>query len=244
MDDVNIILKKEIRGRRPALIEGFSGVGLVGVIAAQYYAEKLGAELVGHIESPELPPMAILVDGEVRYPIRVYYSKKHNLIILGSEFPVPKSMGYKIAKKIGKWAKKKKVKEVVCLEGIKEIKVDGKSDVFCVTTNKKVEKKMKELGLRKLKNGIIVGVSAILLLECESQKIPATCLMSEAQSNFPDGVAAANIIEILNKMFGTKVDTKPLEKQAVKFEKQLKDFTKKMMTLKTKKKDGSVTMYG
>lgn len=244
--DVSIVLKKDIKVKKPILIEGFSGIGLVGAIAAQYYAEKLDAELVGHVESPELPPMAVLMDGDVRYPVRIYYSKKHDLIIMGSEFPIPKSMAYEIAEKIGEWAEEKKFKKIICLEGIKEIKPDKKVDVFGIATTDKEEKKLRELGLQKLDNGVIVGVSAALLLKCEAKKIPAVCLMAEAKSNFPDGMAAAEIIGYLNKMFDTSVDTKKLEDQAEKFEKKLKDFAQKIMKMKKKeKKTGpGVTMYG
>ena len=75
-----------------------------------------------------------------------------------------------------------------------------------------------ELGAEPMKESIIMGVSAALLLRSKN----TGCLFAQAQSNLPDSNAAAEIIRFLDKYLGLAVDPTPLEKQAEQFEQKLK----------------------
>ena len=44
--------------RKPVLVEGFPGLGLVGTISASYLIEKLKMEPLGYITGDQFPPLA------------------------------------------------------------------------------------------------------------------------------------------------------------------------------------------
>ena len=69
-----------------------------------------------------------------------------------------------------------------------------------------------------------MGVTGALLIK--NDKYPFCCLFAETASNLPDSRAAAKVLEILNQYLNLKIDTKPLLKQAEKFESKLKDLMK------------------
>ena len=71
-----------------------------------------------------------------------------------------------------------------------------------------------------------MGTTGILLLNAD-KKLPLVNLFAETHSRLPDSKAAAKVVEILDNYLGLKIDTKPLLKQAQKFEAKLKDMLTK-----------------
>lgn len=218
---INIILRTE-KFNNPLVITGFQGVGLVGTLSAQYIVNKLKLEQIGHIISEELPPLAILVNGSLMHPIRIFSNKDRSLIIIESELPIPRKLVYKMSNEIVNWVKKIKARGLVCFEGIgvPPEEKDNKIDVFSISTTTKLRDKLDDF-VPELKNGIVIGMSAALLLRSKDQGVNASCLMSESKSNIPDGMAAAAIIRKFNDIYGFSIDTNELEKQAKDFEKKL-----------------------
>ena len=72
-----------------------------------------------------------------------------------------------------------------------------------------------------LKEGIIIGVTAALMLK--DQTVNTTGIFVETHSNMPDSKSAAKIIEVLDGYLNLKVDFKPLLVAAEDFEKKLKE---------------------
>lgn len=240
---VRIVCDK-INLKNPVLLEGFQGVGLVGTLAAQYIAKILKADLVGYIESPLLPPLAIMDKGRLMRPIRIYSIKSKNLLIVESELPIPQALSHLIANEIVKWCKKVGVKKIVCLEGLAVPKPPEDGKVFAVTNNIKSNKFFEDNKIEVLTDGLIIGISAAIMLESRSKSLTTDCLMAESHMNFPDGNAAANIIEVLNKLYKIDVDPAPLIKEAKQFEDKLKDVIQKVIELKKTQSGKRPTIYG
>lgn len=215
------IVSKEIKLKNPIVIEGFQGTGLVGTLAAQYLAKKLNMKQIGRIESEDLPPIALMSDGEIKFPIRIFASKEHNMIMFESELPITPKLTFKVADAIARWTKKQGAKRVICMEGITSSGESGK--LYGVGTIDGLDDEMKAEGVDILKNGVILGVSAALLLECKSEGIPAVCIMAQSHASFPDGKAAAKIVEYLSKKYNLDINTKPLWDEAEKFEAQVRE---------------------
>lgn len=217
MKGLKIKVDDKIKFNKPLVVLGFQGVGLVGTIAAQYLATTMGMKKVGYIHSSELPPLALLIDSEITHPIRIYTNNTHDLIIVESELPIPKKLAYEISDELVKFAGKVKAKEIICLEGIASLDGDEISDVYLMrTTEKKFKNKVKEL-----RNGIIIGLSASVLLKCLEGRVTATCLMAESRDGIPDGLAAASVLEKFGELYKIPVDTASLKKQSAEFEKKL-----------------------
>jgi len=215
------------------MITGFQGVGLVGTLAAQYMADKTKAKLIGHVNSTALPPMAIIVEGEIKHPIRIYLfkSKATNFLIFESEIPISNQLVHPLAASLIEFAYKNDIKEIVSLEGMATQDLSREPSIYGVTNQIKIESKISKY-MNILKNGIIVGLSAALLIEAKVRDINALCFISEAHVNFPDGIAASNLIDKLNEVYHLKIDTSELRRESHKFEQQMKSIISKVKELK------------
>ncbi|TFF88122.1 MAG: proteasome assembly chaperone family protein [Promethearchaeota archaeon] len=232
VDEVEIKIKPGVKFNNPLIIEGFQGIGLVGTLSAQYMAQKLGLKRIGYVKSEGIPSLALLVNGKLLNPVKIYVNKSKDLIIIESELSIPRKIIYELSEEIAKWAKKIKAREVICMEGIAVKEEERNYEVYGFSTDAKILKKITSDGVKKLDNGIVIGMSAALLLNCKDIKVPATCLMVESRPNFPDGKAAAALVKKINELYDFKIDVKELQTQAVAFEKKLEKVLAHESTLK------------
>lgn len=221
VDRIDIRVKKGIVFKNPVIIEGFQGIGLVGTLSAQYLTQKLAFERIGYVDSEGIPPIALLVNGEVRNPVKIFSNKERTIIVIESELSIPRKIIYELSNAIALWAKSIDAREIVCVEGIAMPEDSKHYEVFGMSTNSKLMSDITRKGIKKLDNGIVIGMSAALLLKCQEIKVPATCLMVESRAKFPDGMAAAAMLEGISKMYGLKIDVSELRTQASAFEKKI-----------------------
>ena len=218
---MKIILDK--KPKKPTIIEGFPGFGLVSTIACEFLLDHLETEQIGKIIFEEMAPMVAIHNNGVVDPLGIFYNKKYNLVIVHA---VTASQGneWKLADVIVDLAKKLEAKEIISLEGVGSGEDIKESTTFFYSSEKKKVQKFKEIGVKPLKEGIIMGVTGALLVK---EGVPISCIFAEAHTNLPDSKATAKIIETLDKYLGLKVDYKPLLEQAVKFEDKLKGLIEK-----------------
>ena len=227
-------IKLTKRPKNPIIIEGFPGFGLVGTITTGFLIDHLKAKPIGMLWSDELAPIIAIHGSEVMLPLQICYDAVHNIIILHALSNVA-GMEWKIAEAVLKIAKELKAKEIVSVEGIGSAEI-SEPTAFFYSTHEKGRKRFEKLGVKMLKEGIVVGVSGALLLKTE---IPFSCLFAETHSQLPDSKAAAKIIETLDAYLGLKVDYRPLLKTAEKVEEKLKELlekTKETGDIREKKK--------
>lgn len=232
---MEIKLKK--RPQRPIIIEGFPGIGLVGTIAAEFLIDHLKAEQIGGFYSKNIPAIIAIHKGNVLEPFGIFYSSKNNIIIL-RPLAVVGGMEWELADDIIKLKDMLKAKEIISLEGI-ESGFTKEPKAFFFTTEFKKNKKLVTLGLEKLNEGMIVGLTASLL----SKQPNSTFIFTETHSELPDSRSAAKMIELLDKYLGLKVDYKPLLEKAETFEKKLKEMIG-MAAQKSKEKQKKETYVG
>jgi uncharacterized protein len=205
------------------IIEGFAGFGLVGTIASEFLVDHLGAEQIGKLTSDKIPAIIAIHEGEVVEPYAIFYNEKHNLIILraigsvsGLEWDIAEST-LNLAKEIG-------AKEIISIEGVGGVKDKIENPkVFYYSNNPQKQKNFEKMGLKQMKEGIIVGVTASLLSKLKE----ATFLFAESYADFPDSKAGAKIVEVLDKYLGLKVDYKPLVAKANQFEGKIRQLLAK-----------------
>ncbi len=218
---IKIVLTEKIP-KNFVLIEGFQGIGFVATIAAEYLAEKMKAKQVGYIWSDEIPPLLILYHGKINYLMRIYHfkHKNRNFVIIVSELPIPTKMTYEISSEVIKWAKKNKCKEIVSFEGVVVPTIIREPKVYGIANFADLTKRISKY-VEPLKNGLILGMSASLLMESKNYKIPAYCMLAEAHPDYPDARAAAALINKFNEIYGTNVSSDELLKEAEDIEKKL-----------------------
>ncbi len=205
--------------KNPIIIEGFPGFGLVGTIASEFLIDHLKTELIGKIIFEEMPPVVAIHNDKLVEPLGVFYDKKYNLVILHA---ITTSTGFEwqLANALVELAKDLGAKEVISLEGVGSNGLKASSESFYYTNIEKKKAVFNNIGLKPLKEGIIMGVTGALMLKIDEN--PLCCLFADTASNLPDSKAAARIIEALDKYLGLEIDPKPLLQQAAKFEDKLR----------------------
>lgn len=211
---MQIILNK--KPKNVTIIEGFPGFGLIGTITTEYLIDHLKAEKIGYVWFKDMAPVLAIHNKCPVDPFGVYYSKKYNLVILHALTNV-KGYEWLVVEALKDVCKQLQAKEIISIEGVSGVnEKDGKVYYYTKGSGKKWEKN----GIKSLEEGIVVGVTASLIMKME--KTPLTCLFAEAHSTLPDSRAAAKIVESLDKYLGLNIDTKPLLKKADEFEKKIR----------------------
>lgn len=232
-------IKLTTKPKNPTIIEGFPGLGLIGTIVTEYLIKHLGAKSIGYIKSDKIPPMIAIHDSKIVQPLEIFYAKSKNLIILHALTDV-KGMEWEISDALLQLCKTLKAKEVVSIEGI--LGQSPETNLYYYSENLKTQGKFSKAKATGLKEGIVTGVTAAMLLK--AKEFNFTGMFVETHSKMPDSKAAAKIIEMLDGYMNLGVDYKPLEKAAEDFEKQLKGYVDKMQKTAEKTEEKSANYMG
>lgn len=221
------IITRPISVENPIIIEGFPGIGLVGNIASQHLIDELKMEYIGSIESRYFPPIAVLFNGLVNMPVRVYESKEYNMLTVISDIPIHPTISYEVSKVLIDWAESLNVKEIISIAGIATM--TGENKVFGAATNDEMLEKIKDR-VEIFQVGTISGISGSVMTECSTRKIPAISLLGETRSPNPDPRAAAAVINVLNSIYNLSIDTDNLMAQAEQIEVELQKLAEQVKT--------------
>jgi len=213
---MEIILKK--KPKNPIIIEGFPGLGLISTIATEFLIKHLNAKSVGYIKAEEIPPVAAVHESRVVQPLELFYDKKSNLLIVHALSDV-KGMEWEIAKTMIKLASMLKAKEIISIEGVMSSTETNNAYYLC--SKDANSRRMAQAKILPLKEGIIMGVTAAMMLTDRS--VPKSGIFVETHTKLPDSRSAAKAVEVLDSYLELKVDYKPLLKMAEEFEEKLKN---------------------
>jgi uncharacterized protein len=234
MDDIEIIEYKEEDLSNSLLVVAFPTVGLISSIAGHFIIDSLNLTEIGAIVSKEFMPATVIHKSTPSPPVRIYAGKKRcgpdgsceQLTVIISEFMPPYNIIKPLADKILAWAEVKGIKNVVALEGTHSVGSKSKKlKVYGVGSNNDMKKLLKGYKIEETKEGMITGVTGVLLYEGVLKKRDVLCLLSEAHSAYPDSRAAGNLLKKLDVMLPEiKIDPDPLYKEAEKIEEQIRKF--------------------
>ena len=233
-EDIQIIEYKNVDLSNSVLIEAFPTVGLVSSIAGHFLVEQLKLEEIGTISSRYFMPAAVIHNGVPSPPVRIYAGKKicgstgecNQIVVIISEFMPSVDIIKPVANMILTWAQKKKCSHIVTLEGTHSLN-PKKPKTYGVATTQKMNDILKKYAIEETKEGMITGITGVLLFEGARLKQDVLCLLAEAHSSYPDSRAAALLVETLDKMLPEiKIDTQPLYKEAEDIEQKIRSFIK------------------
>ncbi len=213
--------------KSPVVISGFPGVGMVGAIAAEFLISHLNTKHIGKIFLDKNPALVAIHEGKLVEPFGVYYSPKHNIVVLHSIISVP-GTEWQAANAILEICSKLKAKELISIEGVGNAGASAEmpapsgssNKVFYYTNSAAREKAISKLKLDKLTEGIIMGPTSGVLMKAGA--LPVTCFFAQTATSLPDSSAAAQVIKSLDGYLGLKVDYKPLMQLAAKFEQKIR----------------------
>lgn len=234
MKDIEIIEYNKEDLSNSLLVVAFPTVGLISSIAGHYIIDSLKLDDIGTIISNDFMPATVIHKAKPSPPVRIYAGNKkcgpngecEQLAVIISEFMPPYNIIKPLADEILNWASKKGCKTIVALEGThafgdikKELKVYG------VGSTSKMKNYLKTYKIEETQEGMITGVTGVLLYEGVLKNHDVICLLSEARSDFPDSRAAGNLLKKLDVMLPLiDIDPEPLYKEAEKIEEQIKRF--------------------
>lgn len=251
-EEIQIIEYKEMDLSNSILIEAFPTVGLVSSIAGHFIIDQLKLEEIGTISSSDFMPAAIIHDGIPSPPVRIYAGKKicgstgscDQIVVVISEFMPSVNIIKPVADKILSWAQKKNCNYIVTFEGTHGLN-PKKLKTFGIATTQKMKNILKKFNIEETKEGMITGITGVLLFEGVRLKRDVICLLAEAHTSYPDSRAAALLVETLDKMLPEiKLDTQPLYKEAEEIEQKIRAFIKQAQPTAPSKGQLPSHMYG
>lgn len=219
-----IIIGKDLP-KKPVIIEAFPSKGFVSTIAAKYLIDELDMEVVGCLKSNRVQSIAVIHDSKPMYPIRVYAKK--NLIIIFSEVNVPFRYVGEFSDALSKWFVDVEPQHVILLAGIVGRSTEKEHEIFGITTNSDMRKKLKNLKVVEIDEGMLTGISSNILLNCVENSISVTSLMAETRYT-PDPLGSASMLMILKSLLDLDVDTKKLIEKGKEIEKMFEDISGQM----------------
>jgi uncharacterized protein len=233
-DDIQIIEYKDVDLTNAMLIEAFPTVGLVGSIAGHFIVDALHLEEIGAITSRYFMPAAVIHNGNPSPPVRIYAGKKtcgpeescSQIVVIISEFMPAVDIVKPLADAILAWGKKKNCTMIVSLEGTHAVNAK-KLRTYGVATTPRMKETLKSHSIEETKEGMITGITGVLLYEGVQLKRDVLCILAEAHSSYPDSRAAGMLVETLDKLLpGIKLDPEPLYKEAEDIEQKIRALLK------------------
>ncbi|MEA3201784.1 MAG: uncharacterized protein QOE90_3212 [Thermoplasmata archaeon] len=228
------------------IIDGFPSVGLVSTITANYLIDVLELQQIGIMDSKFFPTVSIVRNGVPLYPVRIYAGK--GVCVFISEFqPAPKLIR-PIAEAILAFAKRKGAKTIISPEGLvldQEGEGEQEVQVYALGSTSGTREMLSHHKIEQFGNGIITGVSGVLLNLGKKENLDAISILAEANPNYPDARAAAKVIEAIDKLLPhLKIDVKPLYTEAENIEKTLRMMQKQAAPAQAAHGDEVPNMYG
>lgn len=222
--DESVYEIKKIPVKSPIIFAGFVGPGLAGPLSIGYIIEKLKMQEIGYLHSKYLPPSTVFMQGRLRHPFRFYSNKNASICAIICEVTLKAEGLYNIASIILDWAQSKGCKELVILDGVASEEHDDK--VFCAA-EQDLCRIMQDKQISMITQGFITGIPGSILNECIIRKIRAITLLVKASNINPDPMAAATLIDSINKVYGLAIDTSELRAQKEKLGTEFKELSEK-----------------
>ncbi|KAA0007819.1 MAG: proteasome assembly chaperone family protein [Thermoplasmata archaeon] len=233
MDDVELIEFEKVDLKGGTVIAGFPSIGLVSTVAANYLIDALGLKQVGALHSRYFPTLSVVHSAEPLSPVRIYAGipdRGQKVAIFVSEFRPKPNLITPIAEVIMKWVKEKGCKFLISPEGMV---VEGKEDegmkkdiAYAIGSTEEARNLLVQMEIPQFKNGIIAGVSGVLLNKGKHENVNVVSILAEAHPNYPDARAAAAAIEVIALLLGLDINVAPLYEEAERIEKQLQTLHK------------------
>ena len=248
------------------LVSCFPSVGFVSSIVAHYLVDKLELEMVGGVRHPKLPPVCLVQDGKPLPPLRFYAGEPicnmelcDKVVLIASEIQVPPELSLPLATSLIDWIVESGVSSTIMVDSFAHgtdsahsifDDDEGMESMLGIGSTDMAHELLKEIGLSLLKQGVVGGMTGVVMGECRRRRIDAMAILAESdgeigQGVIPDARAAARIISCMDGLLpAVHLDPEPLLEEAQRIEGQIRDMM--ALHLNPPKDSGSAPtgMYG
>ena len=236
---------------KPILLEGLPGIGNVGKVAIDFIIEELKAKKLAEFHGGAMPHSVFVNDKNlVELPtIELFYKKgeKDFLLLAGDVQPSDELSCYEFCDTVLDAAQEFGCQEIVTLGGVALRQEPKKPQVYVTGTNKELVQSYSKGNNTNTKLygkvGPIIGVSGLLLGLAKRRNVQAVSLLAETYGHpLYLGVSGAReILQILKKKLGVKVDIDLLDREIAEIEQEL---GRRTQALQKKPKKGDVNYIG
>jgi len=234
LDDVEVIDFEDIDLRNATVVVGFPSIGMVSTIVANYLIDALDLKQIGALNSAGFPTLSVVHTGEPLSPVRIYAGISETgkkIAVFVSEFKPKSHLINSISNTVMGWVSEKGCNLLISPEGMV---VEGKKDKFsdeentadayAIGSTEQARTMLREKNIPQFKNGIIAGVSGVLLNIGRQAGFDVIAVLAEAHPDIPDAGAAASALNVIAKITGVGINIGPLYNEAGRIEKQLQKF--------------------
>jgi len=213
--------------KNPIAIVGFPTVGLVGSILCSYISREKKMDVIAGITSRDLPPYSLIQNGIPYPPIRIFgYSSEtedcNDILVVTSEISPKPEVCYDLAISVLDILRELNVTRTISIEGAPATE-ENAPIAICGTVKETIDE-IAELGLQKLDEGLVRGITGVMLYEGKNLDMDITAMVCPANPNMPDPRSSARILEPLGKIIPDLcLESGPLFKEAEEMERKIKD---------------------
>ena len=220
------------RLNNPVLVEGLPGIGNVGKVCAEYLIDKLKAKKIAELACEHFPyHVFINHDDVVELPkneLFYHKSKKKgapDVILLTGDVQSMNPNGHydTVESTLEFLAKTYDIKMIYTIGGFGGKILPKIPKVVGAVSSKELIKKYEKYGVKFEQGkrvGMIIGASGLFIGLGKLHGIPGLCLMGETINKpmFADTKSAQEVLKILSKILGVKIDMRDLESESKKME--------------------------
>jgi len=210
--------------KNPIIFAGFVGPGLVGSISVGHIIGKLQMKEIGYMRSKYLPPSTVFIRGRLRHPFRFYANKEGTICAIICEITLRMEGLYTIVGAILDWTKEKGANEIIILDGVASDEHDNKT--YCAA-EEDLCRVMADKNIDMIPQGFITGMPGGILNECLVREIQGVALLVKADKKTADPIAAATLVEAVNRLYDMNIDTNDLRKEKDRIGSDFEELSKK-----------------
>lgn len=215
--------RPDVELKNALVLVGAPGVGLVGAIAAEYVVNKLSMPLVGGLYSPQLQAHAPIREGVAVPPFRIHALETRRmfpgawerLVVVRTETTPPGEHAADVARAIAEWARSAGCRRMVVADGVVVEREDWDDMVWGAASDARGLDFLRKHSVGVVEQGNVGGFSGVVLNAGAAAGVESLCLLAEAAPGYPDAMAAARVVEIIDAMLpGIVIGTQPLVQEA------------------------------
>jgi len=223
----------------------------VSTIAANYLIDALNLRQIGALDSGEFPALSVVHTGEPLSPVRIYAGDQptgQKIVVFVSEFKPKPHLINEISSAIMKWVGEKHCKMMISPEGMvvegKNAEEESIAEAYAIGSTNGVRQMLAMKNIPQFKNGIIAGVSGVLLNKGKQSAFDVVSILTEAHPKYPDARAAAAAINVIASIIDIDINVAPLYEESERIEQQLQKFHQQAKPMVSSTRAPQPNMYG
>ena len=199
--------------KEPIFVEGLSGLGNVGMIAARHLIESTDAKVFAELYAPYFQDyVTVKKDGTCRPPRYLFYvaktKKNHYIILTGDSQPSLEDTvaHYDLCDEILDFAEKYGSKFIVTMGGVVTTKPGN--EVYMSATSEKLAQKHRDKGAQIYGEGRIIGATGLLLGLAKRRGWKGICLLGATTGFGAERGVALSVFKTLTNIIEAETKEK------------------------------------